>query len=108
MGFRSDEQIVYGEHGLAIVKSCFRHGDGASRAAPCENFGHNFRQIAGLEWQEPPFPTGRIGIHAHDRLAVEILECVSNQAVLAESNYNVIWRENEVWKEASVHHLHAA
>jgi hypothetical protein len=41
-------------------------------------------------------------------LAVEILERVGDQSILAQCDHRVVRSENEVWQEAAVHRLHSA
>src|SRR3974390_2202387 len=71
-------------------------------------FGYDLLQVCNLERKQFAIPPARVGIYAHDWLAVQILNRVRHQTVLTERDHCVFRTKYEVWKKATVNDLHPA
>ena len=104
---RADEEVVHRQQGLAVRELRLGHRHRLDVAPVAQHVRQQQRQVAGLEGQQDAVPAEGVRIDADDGLAVEVLEGVGHQPVLAQGDDDVVAGEDEVGQEAALDHLEA-
>src|SRR5205823_4122952 len=99
----ADVDLIEGEQHLAVIGTGFDHGATLGEATGC-----NCRREegAGGGWwvrHQHPGVTPRFGVDAHDRLAVQVLRHIGDEAVLPDDHHHVLSAEDEAVEITALH-----
>src|SRR5260370_5443110 len=105
MAARADEEVVEGQHTLAILQSRLRHRHLPRMFLSTQDGCHSIPHLCWKERHQYAIETLRVGIDGDDRLSLHILRSVRYQSVLTQGDDQIFLSKEHRWGKTSIEKL---